>query len=497
MKKIIYFLICISVIVIAAIITDIAHGELFGKNNSFEETENDITKLVVAIPFSGIPEEDLSMVEEKINVITREKINVELTFLRFGSYKNTVNLMLAGGEQLDIVMAYGTMFMEEYINDRILPLDDLLEQYGQGIIDQVGHEMIDACIINNQLYGIPNNRDYAAGTDAYMLREDILKKYGILPEKIQTIEDLEKVFETVKAGEPDMTILASGGDTMISNLYFTGLMMGCFRPGVHMNYGRDEELVNIFETEEYFNALKRMRSWYLKGYLEKDIISQTESLFTRVRRGEIFAYTTKGKPGIESQDSNAAGYEMVCVQLGENAISFNTISMIPYMIASNTISKEKSMELLNLLYTDEELMNLMSYGIEGVHYKKTEDGHFTYVDGKKENPFVNNAWKIPNQFISGVWEGNPLTLWEDMRTFNEKAIHSCDMGFNFDYSTVLTEYFTLKKIYSKYKVILENGLINPEEGLLRMNQEMEQNGIQDVLAEERRQYEKWKKRKSE
>ena len=107
-----------------------------------------------------------------------------------------------------------------------------------------------------------------------------------------------------------------------------------------------------------------------------------------------------------------------------------------------------------------------------MHYRKTEDGHFTYVDEEKRNPFINNAWKVPNQFITGVWEGNPLTLWEDMRKFNEEAIQSCEIGFNFDISPVMTEYFALSDIYSKYKNVLENGLVNPEEGLEAMLAEM-------------------------
>lgn len=261
-----------------------------------------------------------------------------------------------------------------------------------------------------------------------------------------------------------------------------------------MDYGRDEELVNLFETEEYYDALKRVRGWYLKGYLEEDMLGETESLFARVKRGEVFAYTTKWKPGLESQDINAAEREYVCVQLGENAVSFNTYAAMPYVITKNTVSPEKSMELMNLLFTNSEINNLLSYGVEGIHYKKTEDGHFTYMNDEKKNPFINNAWKVPNQFLTGVWEGNPLSLWENMRKFNEEAIHACDSKFIFDISPVITEYFTLRNIYSKYKVILENGLVNPKEGLERMNKEMRENGMEDVLSEERRQYQAWKDR---
>ena len=81
-----------------------------------------------------------------------------------------------------------------------------------------------------------------------------------------------------------------------------------------------------------------------------------------------------------------------------------------------------------------------------------------------------------------------------MRKFNEEAIQSYEIGFNFDISPVMTEYFALSDIYSKYKNVLENGLVNPEEGLEAMLEEMYDSGLSDVLAEETRRFEDWKAR---
>ncbi len=177
-----------------------------------------------------------------------------------------------------------------------------------------------------------------------MLRKDILDKYRIDPDEIRSIEDLEKVFDTVKKGEPGMTVLASGAGTMLAHLYFT--LGGGLRVGAHMDYGRDDELVNLYETQEYLDALLMVRRWYMRGYLDQDILGQTEDLFTRVRNGELFAYTTKGRPGLIAQEEIGSGREMVCVQLGEDAISYNSISAFQWAITQkNTVSAEKSMKL--------------------------------------------------------------------------------------------------------------------------------------------------------
>ncbi len=61
------------------------------------------------------------------------------------------------------------------------------------------------------------------------------------------------------------------------------------------------------------------------------------------------------------------------------------------------------------------------------HYKKLDNGFITYVGKEKKNPFLNNAWNMPNQFITYVWEGNDKNLWENLKKFNEESIQSCEL----------------------------------------------------------------------
>ncbi len=456
------------------------------------DKDENYTKIIAAIEFPGVKEKELRLVEAEINKITRRERQIEVEFLRDTSVEN-INFMLAGGRQLDIITIFGNGLREKYLSQNILPLDKLLVDYGRGIIRETGKSSLETCKFNDHIYSIPNNRDYAVGTNAYMLRKDILDKYHIQAEDIQTQDDLEKVFEIVKHGEPGMTVVTSGTGSMLSNMYFSDVMTGIFRVGIHPDYGRSEEIVNLFESDEYMQALKRIRNWYLKGYIDQDPLGQTEDLFQRVRKGEIFSYITKWHPGLEAEDSEAAGHEMICVTLGETAVSFNSLPFYSYAVTSNTVSPEKSIQLLDLFFTSPEIMNLMCYGVEGIHYRKTDDGHITYVDENTNNPFLKEAWRKPNPFISHVWEGRPLTHWNDIREFNRSAIQCCDFGFNFDISRVATEYYNLEAIYAGYREPLENGLVNPDETLPMMLAEMKLNGIDDVIEEERLQFKKWKK----
>ncbi len=454
-----------------------------------DKQEANITKLVIAYPSQAAKTQDQKMVEKEINRIVKEKLNIEIEFRVYSQdYLQNINRMMVGQEQLDLAFVYKSMYEDYVMNQQLWELDSLLDTYGQGIKNAVGEKVINTCRLNDKLYGLPNNRDYAVGWDAYILRKDLLDKYGIDASKIKTTEDLEKVFDIIKEGEPEVTVVSSSTGTMLSNCYFSLESIG-----VHMKEGQSKKVSNLFETKEFKNTLQRIRRWYLKGYLGENILEQTQTVEQRIKEGTLFAYAYRAKPGVEQQESIGCGRDVVCVQLGKNIVANNEPSSMQWVITKSSASAEKSMQLLNLLYTNADLMNLLSYGIEGVHYEFTKDGHITYPKGKKTNIFAGNAWEMPNQFITYIWEGNPLSLWSDMKKFNEDALYGCDFGFIFDTSPVATEYITLEEIYNKYISILGNGLVDPEEGLEKMNREMESNFIEEVIAEEQRQFDEWKK----
>lgn len=449
-------------------------------------------RLVVAYPTAAaIYAEDQKMVEDAVKEIVRGKLGIEVDFMAGSwNYEAEISSMMAGRQQIDLLFCYSNMFQEMLMNKELCQLDGLLESYGQGIVEAVGSDMIDICRIQGKLYGLPNNRDYAVGWQGYILRKDILDKYGIRKEDITSIEKLERVFATVKKGEPEMEIVDCDNTTMLGNQYFAD-NANSSPFGVHMDYGRDEKLTNVFRTKEYKEALDRVYRWRQLGYLEKDILGYKAPFHDRMRDGTLFAYACRGKPGIERQEELSCDREVVFVQFGEDAIIGNAVAVMPWAITANTVSAENSMQLLNLFYTDAEIMNLFSYGIEGVHYVKKADGQITVPEGKCTNPFIGEAWRMPNQFITYVWEGNPPTLWEDIRRFNEESIHGCDYGFYFDISPVSTEYLELTSIYNRYRVILENGMVDPAEGLEQMNRELEANFIDEVIAEKQRQFDRF------
>ena len=102
----------------------------------------------------------------------------------------------------------------------------------------------------------------------------------------------------------------------------------------------------------------------------------------------------------------------------------------------------KAVQFLNLLYTDSELVNLLLYGIEGVHYALQPDVTIDYPEGvtAKTVGYQNTlGWLLPNQTLSHVFRGNSPRLWDELLTFNESSPVSGALDFIFDDGPVAAE----------------------------------------------------------
>ena len=108
--------------------------------------EEDTAEIVVAYYTSTeVNMEDTQQVQDAINDITLQKINTQVTLLpiSIGSWSQQINLMISGGDQLDLVPTFffgsGTFdFMRS--SNQLMPLNDLLEEYGQDILKEIPSE---------------------------------------------------------------------------------------------------------------------------------------------------------------------------------------------------------------------------------------------------------------------------------------------------------------------------------------------------------------------
>ena len=472
-------------------------GETSGDSDLREE---ELVTLDVVCMSSGKNEPDITDVENAMNEILEEKLNcnVDLTFIAYANYADQISLLLSSGEDADLLPVYLIPLSTCANAGQIMPLDDLIDQYGQGIKDQLG-DYVDCGRIDGVLYGVTTARDLA-NSQGFAYKVDVAEEVGFDADSIETLDDLETELLKVKEANPDMWPVAVSAGENIRNWGWDPLGDDTVNLGVLVD-PTDPTVGNLYESDLYKDLANEMYSWMQQGLIQADAVNTTESASTLMTAGTAFGYFTNLKPGYAEENSSSLGYEIAVVDIIPALACTNNVSRATWTISSGCDNPEAAMKVLNELYTNAELSNLYMYGIEGVHYKVLEEGGasngqdiITWADGvdaTTSNYRKSGTWIQPNQFIGHVWEGSSADVWDQQREFNDTAQKSVAFGFTYDSLAVTNEVTACTNVVSKYHKALLCGALDPATTLDQFNEELYAAGLQNIIDEKQSQLDAW------
>ena len=472
-------------------------GETSGDSDLREE---ELVTLDIVCMSSGKNEPDITDVENAMNEILEEKLNcnVDLTFIAYANYADQISLLLSSGEDADLLPVYLIPLSTCANAGQIMPLDDLIDQYGQGIKDQLG-DYVDCGRIDGVLYGVTTARDLA-NSQGFAYKVDVAEEVGFDADSIETLDDLETELLKVKEANPDMWPVAVSAGENIRNWGWDPLGDDTVNLGVLVD-PTDPTVGNLYESDLYKDLANEMYSWMQQGLIQADAVNTTESASTLMTAGTAFGYFTNLKPGYAEENSSSLGYEIDVVEILPALACTNNVSRATWTISSGCDDPEAAMKVLNELYTNAELSNLYMYGIEGVHYKVLEEGGasngqdiITWADGvdaTTSNYRKSGTWIQPNQFIGHVWEGSSADVWDQQREFNDTAQKSVAFGFTYDSLAVTNEVTACTNVVSKYHKALLCGALDPATTLDQFNEELYAAGLQNIIDEKQSQLDAW------
>jgi putative aldouronate transport system substrate-binding protein len=439
---------------------------------------------------------DAGLVEAEISKITKAKINATVKLLPIGisAWAQQTNLMLAGNEKMDLMMSSSLFnFGSQVAKGQLEPLDDLLKTYGQGVVDAVGQKLINGSIVDGKIYGVPSLRDIG-GDFGVVMRKDLVDKYKIDISKIKTWADLEPVFKTIKDNEPGLAPLAQQANTKqtANNIYAANVDSLGDNLGVIADAGTSTKIVNLFETKDFTDSIALARKWYQAGYILKDAATSQETGSNLVKAGKAFSYFSNMKPGFEKQEAHITGKEMVAVRLTKPFADSVSITGFMISITKNSEDPERAMQFMNLMYTDKDIANLISLGIEGKHYVIKHDNVITLPEGVTQSGYAFNQWEVGNNFLTHVWEEQDPNIWELMKKHNDSAVKSTAIGFTFNVESVKTEIAAATNVLNQYKIGLESGTLDPAL-TAEFNTKLKAAGLEKIIAEKQKQFDLWLK----
>jgi putative aldouronate transport system substrate-binding protein len=456
--------------------------------------------MVMQIINYGFDDPDLGMVQDALNELTIPEIGVEVEFLTTPIMEQAtkLGLLVSGGQQIDLVVAGLLTTPSNLVSDGLLqPITEYVES--SEALSSLAEGIIDACKVNGEIYAYPGSMA-SANQVTFFYDKDLADEYGIeVPDAIQTEEQWDALFEAVKeSGMPVYGI--SLGDGVACEYEWTPFdSLGADQDlayGVVMDALNGDTVVNYYATDEYMQKCKMHRKWFEEGYCVPDSISNGYTTTDSMTQGMIFGFVSNGSPSIsKAYMSKITGKNIEAAPMADIITKTSGVVNFSWGVSTSCERPEKVVEFLEMLYTNKDVANLLSYGIEGVHYTTTEGSQIIgYPEGVDAMNCGYGSFVGSFGNILDIYQREPYTD-EDIASFSDfiypNAPSSKFMGYTFDPSNVSTALTAVSAVIGQYAPALECGIVDPEEMIPEFVSALEDAGMNEIIAENQAQLDAW------
>lgn len=482
---------------------------------------NEIVDVDFYVPAGTINDQDRIM--EKVNEVTEEEIGVHLNFYSTASDYQAIQLMIDTGDDWDIV--FTSNWLGDYYGNAqdgvYADLTDLLPEIAPETYSSVPESLWEGMEVDGKIYGVVNYQIFGSSKKLGLrFREDIVNEVGFDWQSLQGMNILDALnkIETeylapAYAAHPDMI----GWEArMGSNLYtqaqaaqfFNSEYVGDSVEGSvgWINFDDPTTVYNQYETDDFMEYCRIMRRWYEAGYIPADAATVTETSPDR-QNGRYLMEVALGWPDSIEFPKDLAMSMCTIDQAPAVEVSLTDLIMpagagptAALAINSQSDNIEKSLELIELLTTNDDLYKLLCYGEEGVDYDWDENGNLVYTDG---GYFTNYCdWEIGMSYdADGDFSRVPMAKTEanDVQLEAYKVVYEGDKeapasplsGFVFDNSSVQTEIANVTSVVKEMLPSLVTGSVDPETTVPQFLERLETAGVDKIIAEKQAQLDEW------
>ncbi|MDT2681239.1 extracellular solute-binding protein [Enterococcus gallinarum] len=463
-----------------------------GSSNGEANNETGTTK----VTWYQVGEEpkDFDEVMTKVNEKLKEEINVELDMrlIPDGDYQQKLGVMINSGEEYDICFVNGTDYVNYGNKGAFISLNDHLDKELKDYAAELNEGFIEGGAINGETYGLPVNNDIAT-TEYWTFNKDLVDQYQLDVENVEGVETLAPVLEKFAEKNTDTNITPIGMTRTSVCIPYDNIIGGGVPLAVAFE-GDTQTVVNTYETPEMMTYLKAMHEFYKKGYILKDAATVTTDPFRIDSKNWFLGRNSSGYQPLAQKNLEAlAGHGLILKPAGKAFKTTGFARVAMHAVSASSKHPEAALKLLNYVNTNQEVADLMVYGIEGKHYDRNEDGSITLTNS---DDYYQGAWALVNTYL--VSKTSPITeeskkLEEESKKFQNEAPMSPILGFSFDASDFRTEIASVQNIVSQYEVLLSSGTVDPEQYVPELLEKLEKAGLDKIQASAQEQYDEWRK----
>ena len=415
---------------------------------------------------------------------------VEFIDVSFDEYSEKFSQVLASGEGVDLAWTGWLINKPQNIADgNLMPLDDLLAEYGQGIVDILGENVVEIHrnADDGKLYYLPSWQGLVGDRRGWLVVTEIAELAGDTwiddtkaalnkwRNNYSGIEDFQAVLDQATkylAAAKEAGKLGAGINTgrVFGWSMYNGTRSNPGVGGSEIGIPFEDNTFTVIDgvaSEHYKLYAKTMADWYKEGYIRSDIMSVDTSTLTMPKNGEITdtTYVFSCDPYLTEADQDAAtadaGMDMTYLPVEENAsliLGGDTSYAIPYCADE----PERAMMVLNAIYSQPDLYNTLIYGIEGEDYTKNADGTIT-TSYSGASPTADDSYGIQRWIIGScknalINNGTDPNYYADLEALEETARVNPFLNFTFDRTNVEGICASILNVYYEYGPQLDNGV---------------------------------------
>ncbi|MBD1379401.1 extracellular solute-binding protein [Metabacillus arenae] len=329
---------------------------------------------------------------KKIERVTNTKINI--IWVPDAIQADRLNAALASGKLPEIVTITdikASSVLNSLKSGMFWEVGPYLDEYPN--LRNMNDTILNNISVEGKIYGIYRERPLSR--QGVVIRKDWLQNLSLpMPD---TVDDLYNIGKAFTYNDPDQ----NGKHDTIGFTDRNDLTYGVFKTlasymGTPNEWGeRSGLLIPDFETEEYMNTMKFMKKLY-----DEKLINHNFTITSKDQQQELFI---KGQAGIY------IGNMVDAIDMRNKAIKLNPNAKIDitnrikgpdgkehvwavgghggmFAIPKASVkTEEKLKKVLAFLdrMAESDIATLMEIGIEGVHYRKLEDGTFEIIEENK------------------------------------------------------------------------------------------------------------------
>jgi putative aldouronate transport system substrate-binding protein len=482
--------------IIVGLILIMAVSMIFAKGNSEIAPKEDLYEIKWYVGGPG-PQTDTDKVLKVFNERVKEYLPVKLNLVMvdWGSYDQKIQMVTAAQEKFDLCFTAGWInnYTKNVTKGAFLDITDMLEENAPHIMDTLPKDSWNALKINGRIYGILNYQIWARQS-GFVYDAAVAENYGLAKDDLQSFKDLEKLGDAIAENKDNEYLIASRkGQTPFAFLqqYFGyDELVGNEIPGVLRINDDSRTVVNQYEIPEVVETMKIFTEWYKKGYFRQDVPTLSDFVPDQIS-GRAHGNFTILKPGIDETTKNTYKTDKVAsIALGAPLLTTDSLIATTTAISATSKNPELVIQFYDLIYSNPELYNLLTYGLEGVHYEKL-DGDFIRLTDKSNLYSPNTGWLFGNQFNAYILEGNSADIWKETIELNENAVASPALGFILNREPIEAEISAVSAVKDEYLPLLGHGAVDFEKYYPKFIEEMRFAGSDVVIKEVQRQLDAW------